>query len=139
MEKPLIVRLRRELRGKRGLVLLNAALMAESKITYLCNRNVILVSCDKRSQEKRLMERGFNKEQIRRRLASQYSESEKRDKIQSVISRENQGKLWIVDNSEGLSYMSVAQTFANIVEYFGMPVKGRPEGQGKGESLTGYG
>ncbi len=138
MEKPLIVRLRRELRGKRGLILINAALMAESKITYLCNNNVILVRCDKSSQERRIMERGFDKEQIRRRLASQYSEKEKREKIQSLISQENQGNLWIMDDSDCFSNKDIAQTFDEIVEYFRMSLTGWPEEPGRAESLNGY-
>lgn len=124
MEKPLIVRLRRELRGKKGLILLNAALMVESRMSYLCNNNVVLVRCDKRSQERRLMEGGFNKDQIRRRLASQYSEKEKQEKIQSLISQANQGTLWIVDNSEGHSYKSLVRTFDEIVESFDLSLRG---------------
>ena len=47
-------RLRREMYGKKGLVLLNAALLAEAGLTYLSNSNIILVTTDKNSQERRL-------------------------------------------------------------------------------------
>lgn len=52
------------------------------------------------SQEGRLRERGFNRRQIVRRLASQNSETEKRSKIQCRIGAENHGRMWILDNSD---------------------------------------
>jgi len=118
MERAVMVRLRRELRRKRGLVLLNGALIAESNLTHLCNNNIVLVTCDKGSQERRLRERGFNKRQIGRRLASQYSEKEKKNKIQSGIEAENHGRLWILDNSNTGSEKRVGDAFEEIIRHF---------------------
>ena len=120
LEKPLMVRLRRELRGKKGLIFLNAALMAESNLTHLCNNNVVLVTCDKKSQERRLLERGFSRAQIRRRLASQYSSREKKERILSLIRQENQGKLWVLDNSEPSAQEAVPRVFEKILAAFGL-------------------
>jgi pantetheine-phosphate adenylyltransferase len=120
MDRAVMVRLRKELRGKRGLVLLNGALIAESNLTHLCNNNIVLVTRDKGSQERRLRERGFNRRQISRRLASQYSEKEKKNKIRSRIEAENHGRLWILDNSDLGSAKRIGDTFDEIVRHFGL-------------------
>jgi dephospho-CoA kinase len=118
-----MVRLRRELRGKRGLVLLIGALIAESNLTHLSNNNIVLVTCDKGSQERRLREGGFNKRQIARRLASQYSEKEKKKKILSRIEAENHGKLWILDNSDTAAEKRVGDPFPEIVRHFRLEIE----------------
>jgi hypothetical protein len=43
MYTPILVRLRKEIYGKKGLIIINAALIAESNLTYLCNNNVLVV------------------------------------------------------------------------------------------------
>jgi pantetheine-phosphate adenylyltransferase/dephospho-CoA kinase len=100
METPLLVRTRREMYGKKGIILFNAALLAESDMSYLCNNNVILLEADKASQIRRLKERNLTAKQIERRLESQYCFEEKRQKIEAAIEKDNNGKLWIVDNSD---------------------------------------
>ncbi len=103
MEKPIEVRLKRELYGKKGIILLNAALIAESEMAYLCNNNVVLVTADKKSQQRRLRERGLNQKQIERRLKSQYNSKEKREKLEKIIKKDNHGKIWVMNNSDGLN------------------------------------
>jgi len=100
MHDPIMVRLRRELYGKKGLVLFNAALLAESEMGYLCNNNHVLVTANKESQERRLRKRGLSSQQIERRLGCQYSTQEKKEKIEATISRDKQGKLWTFNNSD---------------------------------------
>ena len=120
MERAVMVRLRRELRGKRGLVLLNGALIAESNLMHLCNNNIVLVTCDKGSQERRLRERGLNRRQIARRLASQYSEAEKKHKIQAGIEAEDHGRLWVLDNSNADVESRVGGLFDEVVRHFAL-------------------
>jgi pantetheine-phosphate adenylyltransferase len=120
MERAVMVRLRRELRGKRGLVLLNGSLIAESNLTHLCNNNIVLVTCDKGSQERRLRESGFNRRQITRRLACQYSQKEKENKIQCRIEAENHGRLWTLDNSDMGAKKRIREVFDEIIRYFGL-------------------
>jgi len=108
MYTPLLVRLRRALYGKQGLILFNAALLAETQMLHLCNNNVVLVSVDKSEQEERLKKRGLTSEQIQRRLAGQYNTEEKKRQIEDQIARSNQGKLWINNNPNEL--------FENIVQ-----------------------
>ena len=100
IEKSLQVRLRRELYKKKGLILFNAALIAETDMMYLCNNNIILVTCDKKVQEQRLRKRGLSQKQIKTRLKSQLNTKEKKDSIEKAISKDNYGKLWVLDNSK---------------------------------------
>lgn len=115
MQTPLIVRTRREMYGKRGLILFNAALIAESDMTYLCNNNVVLVYADKDSQFRRLKQRNLSEDQIRHRLESQYCFDEKRNKIEEAINRERSGRLWIVDNSDSSNPKVIGDTLDNII------------------------
>jgi pantetheine-phosphate adenylyltransferase/dephospho-CoA kinase len=91
--KPLLLKLRRELYGKKGVILLDSALIIESNMAYLCNNNVILVSATKETQLKRLRERNYSEEQIRQRMNSQYSEQAKRACLKEIISKNNWGKI----------------------------------------------
>ena len=120
MRTPLLVRLRRELYGKKGLILLNAALIVEADMTYLCNNNVVLVAVNKASQQRRLQERGLTAEQIERRLASQYSYEQKKDKLKAMINRDKQGKGWRINNSDGKNDELVESLFEGVVEELGV-------------------
>ncbi|HDT11973.1 MAG TPA: pantetheine-phosphate adenylyltransferase [bacterium] len=117
MRKPMLVRLRKELAEKRGLILFNAALLSESEMTYLCNNNVILITADKKSQERRMKKRGLSKEQIERRLSSQYKSKEKKQKIKEQIKKYNNGKIWLMDNSDGDNLKKIEKMFNEIVLY----------------------
>jgi len=98
--QPVFVRLRRAMYKKSGLILLNAALLAESKMAALCNNTVILVSVDKTIQHNRLEQRGLNDHQIERRLACQYTFEQKQQALQSSIEHYNFGKTIVFDNSQ---------------------------------------
>ncbi|MFH1770104.1 MAG: pantetheine-phosphate adenylyltransferase [archaeon] len=115
MRTPMIVRLRRELRGKKGLILINAALIAESGLSFLCNNNIILVYTDKETQKKRLEGRNLNAEQIKRRVESQFDFKEKKKTFENIIKRDNQGKLWIIDNSKN-SIKEIKNVFRKVLK-----------------------
>ena len=115
MYTPLIVRLRRELYGKKGLILFNAALIAESNMTYLCNNNLVLVKSDEQSQQKRLAERNLAPEQIKRRLASQYSFKQKKEKLEKFVKKERHGKIWVVENSDSSDSNEIKTVFEDII------------------------
>ena len=99
MRTPILVRLRKELKNKQGLILLNAALLAESQMTDLSNYNLILVKAKDNIQRQRLMDRGLTQEQIDRRLASQYDFAQKQALIKQEIKDQQHGQLWVIDNS----------------------------------------
>jgi len=116
MLTPIMVRLRKELKGKKGIVLLNAALLAEMNITYLCNNNVILVDVDPVGQERRLSGRGLSAEQTRRRIGIQYSTSEKRDKLYEAITKERYGQIWIIQNNDDSPGKEIESVFERLVQ-----------------------
>jgi len=99
MLTPILVRLKRELYGKKGLVLLNGALIAEAGMLKLCNNKVVLVTCDKDTQRNRLIDRGLSTAQISHRITSQYSAEEKKVQITRSIDKDGYGTLWEIDNS----------------------------------------
>ncbi len=101
METPLLLRLRRELYGKKGLILFNAALIAESNMSYLCNNNVVLIYADKKTQEERLRLRGLNHKQILRRLESQFDFEKKKSSLEEAITKDNHGQIFVLDTSNG--------------------------------------
>jgi pantetheine-phosphate adenylyltransferase len=99
MDIPLSVRLKREMHGKRGIIVINAALIAESDMMYLCNNNIILVTADKGIQRDRLLKKQLTDKQIERRLYSQYTTEQKQECILQKIKEHHHGRLWVVDSS----------------------------------------
>lgn len=120
MRTSLSVCLRREMQGKEGLILLNSALLAETKMNYLCNNNVILVTADRQSQERRLGQRGLTAEQIQRRLASQYSSAEKQRIIEEDIGKSHHGMLWKITNSDGSDQTVINSVLDDVIVNLGV-------------------
>ncbi len=102
MVKPVMVRLRKEISGKEGIILINCALLAEAQMLHICNNNVILIKVDKDTQQKRLLDRGLTEEQINARMACQYTYDRKKSKIERKIASDRHGKLWTIDNSNDM-------------------------------------
>jgi len=117
IHKPLILKLRRELYGKKGLILLDSALIAESKMTYLCNNNVILVRASKDEQLERLKDRSYSEEQITQRMNSQYTYDVKREYIEHLIHKECYGRLFKFENPQGNEH-GIKKLFDELVEEF---------------------
>jgi len=115
MYTPLMVRLRRELLGKKGLFLINAALIAESDWSYLNNNNTLFVDVDENSQEKRMLKRGLTTEQIKTRLNTQYNSAEKKSKLINSIQRDNHGMIWTLDNSDDANCQQIKTVFNQII------------------------
>ena len=121
MYTPLIVRFRRELYDKKGLILVNAALIAEANWGYLCNNNVVLISVDKESQKRRLKKRNsgagvLTDEQIERRLGSQYSYSQKKDYLDNAARKDKNGTVFGINNSDGADPLEIERLFESIVK-----------------------
>lgn len=99
MYTPILVRLRREIHGKKGLILLNAALIAESNMAYLSNNKVLLVSASKSLQKERLLGRKLTERQIKTRLESQHNFEQKKKLLETTIAKKNQGTLMIIESN----------------------------------------
>ncbi|WP_051313484.1 pantetheine-phosphate adenylyltransferase [Sporocytophaga myxococcoides] len=105
--KPLLLRLRKAIYGKKGIILLDSALITESGMSYLCNNNVILIKTNKDDQLKRLKERRYTQAQIDGRLNSQYNYEAKRTYLEKEIYDKNHGKITYLDNVEDNSSESI--------------------------------
>ena len=114
MEKAIMVRLRKEISGKEGIILINCALLAESNMLHICNNNVLLIDVSKDTQTKRLKERGLSEEQIESRTSCQYDHGRKQRTIEKQISEDCHGKLWSIDNSQDLTNDEIYASFDNI-------------------------
>lgn len=119
METPILVRLRRELKKKKGLIFLNAALLVEARMSQLSNYNTILLGVDEKTQEERLLERGLTKEQIKRRLKSQYDFANKKKNLQKEIEMSKQGKLWTL-NKKNVTGEEMKKLLNELLLYFGI-------------------
>ena len=93
------VRLRRELYGKKGVILINAALISEFGMMNLCNNNIILIKSDKDEQRKRLLKRGLSEDEIEKRFNSQLSFEQKKKRIEEKIKKDGYGRLWVMDKN----------------------------------------
>lgn len=93
MERPILIRFVDALRKASGLVLVEAALFAEAGILNIVNNNVLLVDVSPRVQRERLEKREYEKEQIERRVKSQYSFNKKYQIIKEEIIRCNHGNV----------------------------------------------
>ncbi|MBT3297848.1 pantetheine-phosphate adenylyltransferase [archaeon] len=120
MGKPLLVRYQKELYRKEGLILLNAALIAETGMSYLCNNNVALVNVSKDVQRERLEGRGHSPEQIERRIVCQHSYLQKRDCFVDAIKKDNHGQIFEFDNSNKGNDDEIDDMLENIISQFGM-------------------
>ena len=122
MQRPLAVRIQRELSCKKGLILFNAALIVESNMSYLSNNNVVLVSASKEIQSSRLCDRGMKEEQIETRLKTQLNFEKKDEYLKKIIQEKNQGKIWNLDNSiiesESVKNNNIEDLFIKILLKF---------------------
>lgn len=71
MQGPIEERMRREMYGKKGLILINAALLLEKSLLHYSNNRILIVTVDEMTQRERLKKRSLTEEQISRRISSQ--------------------------------------------------------------------
>ena len=118
LHKPHLVRIKRELYGKQGLIILTAALIVEANMASLANNHVCLVTADKETQKQRLKQRKLTEDQIQRRLNSQYTFQEKKKKLSDSIQQAGFGQIWQVDNSGQGNREAIKNTFNDILSRF---------------------
>ena len=85
MANPMKVRLRREMYNKQGVLLYNAALIAEAGSAHVPNNNILLMDIDPETQAQRLRGRGHDDAEIARRVSSQFSTQAKADIFEDAI------------------------------------------------------
>ena len=125
MYEAMLLRTRREREGKKGLLFVNGALLAEANWTYLCNNNVVLIGCNAESQMRRLGERksegvSLTEEQIKRRIASQYNFAKKKEIIQKKIEEDDNGQIIELDNSDNSPKENIENAFLKVLDVMGV-------------------
>jgi pantetheine-phosphate adenylyltransferase len=104
MRAPLLVRLRKAVYGKKGLIILNGALLTEAKWLPLVNNQLILVTSEAKIQRERLEARGLTSAQIDQRLTAQVSTAQKQAEIKATIQQTRFGQLWPVANDAQIDH-----------------------------------
>ncbi len=89
MREPIRRELIKEMKGKKGLHIINAALTAEAWISQFGNNITLLIDVDKEIQEKRLRWRGYSDEMIKNRIESQYTTKWKHQILEKDIQKYN--------------------------------------------------
>ena len=97
---PLVLQLRKEIYHKRGLILLESALLAETNSLFYCNNHVIAVSSPRAIQIDRLKARGYSEEKISHLLDAQFNFEQKVEAIENRITNDGFGKLYIANSYE---------------------------------------
>lgn len=115
MLEPILLQLKKMLAGKRGLVLLNSALLVETELCHLCNNHIVLVQTDSDTQHRRLMARRLTRQQIRQRLNAQLTTASKRAGIEQAIAAAGFGKLWHYANPSTDEETAIRELLARLV------------------------
>ncbi len=123
MRTPLLVRLRRASYGKQGLIVVSAALLAESELLSFVNNQVVLVTASKSAQQERLAARGLTAEEIALRLKAQAGTDEKQQLIKAAIAHERFGELYTFENSEAID-ASLPKLFDQLIKNLDLTYNG---------------
>lgn len=109
MYQPLLTEIRKAISDKKGLVLINAALLAEFKMTHICNNNVVMVVTDEETRVRRMRARKYTEDQIKHRISSQYSDERKHYHIMQAIKKDGYGKIFKYQNDGS------TETYCNLL------------------------
>lgn len=93
MRVPILTRVRREMLGKKGVILLNGALLVEAGYLPLCNNHVVVVKTSPLEQENRLKARGLTPKQMERRLEAQLTSEQKANEAMEAMKRDGFGRV----------------------------------------------
>jgi len=101
VRKPLLIELRNRIKGLKGVVLVNAAILIESNMLSLVNNNVIMVSVNDETRFDNLEKyRNIPKSVAQKRIANVLSHEDKVKKVNYHIENEGYGKLVEVENNK---------------------------------------
>ena len=114
-EEPVMVLLRKEIRDKKGIVLINSAILVESNLLATCNNHVILVDADKEIRHERLKTlRNIDPVHAENRIKYMKSHGAKKSFIKKAIETSNFGELVKFENTNASDedFMSLYETLA---------------------------
>ncbi len=113
--KPMITLLRKSLYGKKGLILLNGALLAEAGMLAVCNNNIVLTTCSNAVLQQRMRYRGYSIQEVENRVAAQWSFNAKKRAVNTAISKNDFGNLWVHDSTDRPSHKEALVLIDKII------------------------
>ncbi len=115
---PVMVLLRQELRDKKGIILINAALLVESNLLNICNNHVIVVDADSDVRNSRLKSfRNIETNDADNRIKHMKSNSSKISFIKNAISESHFGNVRKFDNTESTEE-DIQSLYLKLVEEY---------------------
>lgn len=100
-QTPVMVLLRHEIREKKGILLINSALLVESQMLNLCNNHVIIVDAETSVRHERLKKgRNIDAVDAENRIKHMKSNNGKQSLIKQAISDSHFGKIVKFDNTD---------------------------------------
>ncbi len=100
IEKPMSMLLRKQLKNKQGIILIDSALLLDVDLLDLVNNRCVVCVAHESAQKQRMAERGYSDLQIDSRLQSQFSNREKLQGIETAINTKGFGHLWRADTNQ---------------------------------------
>jgi pantetheine-phosphate adenylyltransferase len=114
--EPLLFQYRQEIMQKKGIILVESALMVDAKMTHVVNNDIILVTAKDDVRRERLLQRGYSVEEMDLRIKSQQNADWKREQIRLIIDHYKHGLLYEIDNT--LSGIEARQTICRSLVDF---------------------
>lgn len=117
-KEPVMVLLRQSLKNKKGIVLINAALLVESHLLNICNNHVIVVDAETSVRHERLKEfRKIDPIAAENRIKHVKTNSAKINTIKSAISESHFGRLVKFDNTQA-SQTEIKSLYETLVKEY---------------------
>ena len=117
LEKPMSMLLRRSLKAKQGIILLDSALLLDADWLQLINYRCVLCFVNEDLQRTRMQERGYSEDQQQQRLVSQHSNSEKERQIIQSIEKTGYGKIWKIETDKAIDENLLKQIIEDCEEW----------------------
>ncbi len=114
MVSPLFLALREALRGRRGIVLVEGALLAEADALSYFNNRILLTHCDEETQTSRVIARKKNRKQALIRIESQFCYQLKKRTINQQIEQGRCGKLDLVNTEKPLKEETLRKLITSL-------------------------
>ena len=115
MATPIGLQIREEMKGKKWVMLINWALLAEAGISSIANNNIILIDVDWNIQKERLKWRGHTEQEIERRVNSQFDTDMKKTILDESIADNAHWKAMLFANNDA-SWKEIKNQFFQMLE-----------------------
>ncbi|MDD5585472.1 MAG: pantetheine-phosphate adenylyltransferase [Alphaproteobacteria bacterium] len=117
MRGRVLLRLRKNLNRRKGILLMDSALLAEAKWTNLVNHNVLVADADLATRTARLEKRAdLTPEQVLRRAASQFTTEKKIAITRQAIAAADYGSVQVLENNGQLTDRDFRAAFDGMLK-----------------------